>query len=224
MGVIAKPNKEGQECDVRQHTIHIPTNYDRTMPNFPNYRLGPLDGSICDTLGIDNHPIAKFRYETDPAAYLRLEFFDLSYFRPEKWAWDFGDGITSDKQELEHVFEKNGTYNVCLTVSNENSSNTACRLITIGPSAIANDDFNKSNVVSVFPNPTEGDILLTMSEYIPEKGEVFFYDESGKEVLNQRVYYGWNNLNLTILPKGIYGYIVKDKNVKLGIGKLVKIK
>jgi hypothetical protein len=23
-------------------------------PNFPNYRLGPVDGSACDTLGIDN--------------------------------------------------------------------------------------------------------------------------------------------------------------------------
>ncbi|MDV7397611.1 PKD domain-containing protein, partial [Arthrospira platensis SPKY1] len=99
----------------------------------PDYRLGPLDGSPCDTLGLDNHPVAKFRYEADTLDHLRLRFTDLSYFRPEVWSWDFGDGSPASAERYpQHLYAKSGTYEVCLTVSNENSSDTNCRTVTIG--------------------------------------------------------------------------------------------
>ncbi len=91
MHVMDYPNEAGDACSFRQHAIKIPNN-PFSIPNFPHYRLGPLDGSPCDTLGLDNHPIAKYRYEADSIDYLRLRFTDLSYFRPETWSWDFGDG------------------------------------------------------------------------------------------------------------------------------------
>ncbi|HRF41085.1 MAG TPA: T9SS type A sorting domain-containing protein [Saprospiraceae bacterium] len=46
--VIERPDEE--ECDVRQHSVIFPK-LTRTMPNFPNFRLGALAGSPCDTLG-----------------------------------------------------------------------------------------------------------------------------------------------------------------------------
>jgi hypothetical protein len=48
--VIEKPDVRGVGCDVRQHSIKLPAYNCRTMPNFPHFRLGKLEGSPCDTL------------------------------------------------------------------------------------------------------------------------------------------------------------------------------
>jgi hypothetical protein len=50
MHYIDKPNEKGLACDVRQRGIKLPTYNAWTMPNHPNYRLGALKGSPCDTL------------------------------------------------------------------------------------------------------------------------------------------------------------------------------
>lgn len=116
------PDEEGIACDVRQHSLLMPTMFARGIPNFPHYRLGPLDGSSCDTLGMDSHPVAKFRYEADSLDHLDIRFTDLSYFRPEIWTWDFGDGSAAvTTQHPYHTYERNGNYRVCLTVRNENT-------------------------------------------------------------------------------------------------------
>lgn len=46
--IIERPDEE--ECEVRQHSVNLPT-LNSTLPNFPNFRLGALAGSPCDTLG-----------------------------------------------------------------------------------------------------------------------------------------------------------------------------
>jgi PKD domain/Secretion system C-terminal sorting domain len=216
------PDEKGEACTMTQHAINTVSNA-CTIPNFPYFRLGPEDGSSCDTLGLDNHPIAKYRYEADTLDHLKVRFTDLSYFRPEHWTWDFGDGTTFDgRKPYWHTFPKNGTYNVCLTVSNENSSNTSCRLVTIGPNE-ADEVLPLKEIVSIFPNPVETEMLLTISEYIPEHGVVEVYDAMGKEVWKQRVYYGWNNVDLTNLINGTYYYKVKDKGRQLHAGQFIKI-
>ncbi|MCX6272138.1 MAG: hypothetical protein NTU44_13150 [Bacteroidetes bacterium] len=51
--VIDQPDNEGISCNVLQHAVQLNTFNSSSMPNFPNFRLGPIDGSICDSLGID---------------------------------------------------------------------------------------------------------------------------------------------------------------------------
>ncbi|KAA3626927.1 MAG: hypothetical protein DWQ02_20170, partial [Bacteroidetes bacterium] len=51
--VIHKPNNPGVACNVEQHGLRLPTRNFTSIPNNPYYRLGPLDGSPCDTLGLD---------------------------------------------------------------------------------------------------------------------------------------------------------------------------
>jgi hypothetical protein len=48
---IEKPDSIGVACNVIQHGLTLPT-YNLSLPNFPNYDLGPLQGSPCDTLNI----------------------------------------------------------------------------------------------------------------------------------------------------------------------------
>jgi hypothetical protein len=46
---IDQPDSEGLACNVVQHGLQLPT-YNVSIPNFPNYDLGALEGSGCDTL------------------------------------------------------------------------------------------------------------------------------------------------------------------------------
>ncbi len=48
--VINRPNEVGDSCLFVQRGVKLNTYNAESMPNFPNYRLGALTGSPCDTL------------------------------------------------------------------------------------------------------------------------------------------------------------------------------
>ncbi|MBL0190929.1 MAG: hypothetical protein IPQ18_06175 [Saprospiraceae bacterium] len=50
--VINDPNIRGIGCNFKQHSLKLPVHNNFGVPNYPNYRLGPLKGSPCDTLPV----------------------------------------------------------------------------------------------------------------------------------------------------------------------------
>ena len=50
--VIHSPNEPGLACNIEQHGIALPRYFTNSLPNHPNYHLGPVDGTVCDSLGI----------------------------------------------------------------------------------------------------------------------------------------------------------------------------
>ncbi len=47
------PDSAGTACDLQQHAVDLTAyRHGRAVPNHPNYNLGPLVGSVCDTLGV----------------------------------------------------------------------------------------------------------------------------------------------------------------------------
>lgn len=50
--VINQPDSLGLACDLVQHGIDLPTYWFNSIPNHPNYHLGALDGSVCDSLDV----------------------------------------------------------------------------------------------------------------------------------------------------------------------------
>ncbi|WKZ65723.1 MAG: T9SS type A sorting domain-containing protein [Flavobacteriales bacterium] len=52
--VIHSPDSAGVACNIEQHGIDLPRYFGNSLPNHPNYHLGPVDGSVCDSLGINN--------------------------------------------------------------------------------------------------------------------------------------------------------------------------
>ena len=131
MHVIDRPNEKGMACNVRQHAIKLPRYNYRSMPHYPNYRLGPVDGSPCDTLGINNLPVANFRCEPDSLNPFLFDFIDNSWYAPTEWHWAFGDGTDTSSMDAAHAFPGPGAYQVCLTVSNDNGGDTACKEVAI---------------------------------------------------------------------------------------------
>ncbi|MGR6087227.1 MAG: T9SS type A sorting domain-containing protein [Arcticibacter sp.] len=63
---IESPDSASFACNVQQHSILLPK-FNATLPNFPNYRLGALPGSPCDTLtGVSYIPLHEFKFRVYP--------------------------------------------------------------------------------------------------------------------------------------------------------------
>jgi len=201
--VIHYPDKAGDACMVEQHGLALPTWNAFSMPNFPNYRLGPLDGSPCDTLDLDNNPIAKYRYWQDTTDLLSISFTDLSYYEPAEWFWDFGDGTTSMERNPWHFFPEQGLYEVCLTVSNEYSSDTNCRELYLGVTATGEPA--PEITVTLYPNPARDYFYLQYSA--TERVDAILYDGLGRAVGQKKLVLGNDRRqgwDITNLSSGIY--------------------
>jgi len=218
--VIEHPDRQGEACAVNQHAVRLPVYNAFGIPTFPNHRLGPLDGSPCDTLGINNFPLANFRTDQDTSDYLGFYFQNLSAYEPTQWAWDFGDGGMSQDTSPVHTYLQDGTYEVCLTVSNDNGSHTYCQTLQVGTVG------TQSPVVEVevqtFPNPFPDQFSVVLSDYYPQRAVVTYYTLAGQRVHQQRLFHGWNTVDGTSWPSGIYLYEVWDGGQQLASGKVVK--
>ncbi|HLF65857.1 MAG TPA: PKD domain-containing protein [Saprospiraceae bacterium] len=218
MHVIDRPNERGEACRVMQHHIKLPTWNARTLPNFPNFRLGPLDGSFCDTLGIDNMPVARFRHEAEENDLSTIRFTDLSYYGPEIWEWDFGDGATAGGADQLHEYTATGTYTVCLTVSNTNASHTSCQQV-YAEVASAVSSPHTSLPLRVFPNPFENDLTFGLSRH--EIIDISLTDLHGKTVLHVDMTCPCT-ISLSHLDAGVYFWSVTRADGKIESGKVVK--
>jgi hypothetical protein len=82
MHVINFPDSIGIGCDLQQHSIHLPSYNAFTIPNHPNYFLGSMPGSICDSLTpvheISNNTI-PIRINPNPAQNSFYLNYELPY-------------------------------------------------------------------------------------------------------------------------------------------------
>ncbi len=50
--VINNPDSAGLACGMVQHGVELPRLNMNSLPNHPNYHLGAVEGSVCDSLGL----------------------------------------------------------------------------------------------------------------------------------------------------------------------------
>ena len=86
-------------------------------------------------------PVAAFTgTPTSGTEPLTITFTDASTNTPTSWAWDFGDGSSTNatQQNPVHTYAAAGTYNVTLTATNSAGSNTATQTgyVTVNPAVI----------------------------------------------------------------------------------------
>jgi PKD repeat protein len=105
-----------------------------------------------DYINVGMGPKADFRPVNVPYSQFQVpksvQFIDLSTQLPTSWAWDFGDGATSTDQNPSHLYMKEGTYTVKLTVKNNFGQDTKVMtdLITIGGGAAVDFSADKTTV------------------------------------------------------------------------------
>jgi hypothetical protein len=75
--IIHNPDELGAACNF-ERSIPLLTNGSFGLPNFPNFRLGPLTGSACDTLGVGIQEIKEsfgFLVKPNPAStYVEIDY------------------------------------------------------------------------------------------------------------------------------------------------------
>jgi len=222
--VIHNPDADCPDCRIEQHGIELPTFNAFSIPNQPNYRLGPIDGSPCDTLGIDNIPLARWRYEQDTLQPFQVQFYDLSDYEPAEWLWDFGDGSTSTDTLPQHTFPGYGTYEVCLTVSNANGSGTQCKELEFTMPTSTAEEEQEAVAATAFPNPFRERFSLSLRPgWLPVDAWVEVYDAVGRRVRRQPLRAGVNGVELAGQPGGVYVWRVVQRGQLLSVGKIVKL-
>ena len=75
------------------------------------------------------------------------------------YAWNFGDGNTSNQANPVHTYAQPGIYQVSLTASNVCGPHTATKSFPLGNLAAEEHDFQPG--FSVYPNPSSGPIHIT---------------------------------------------------------------
>ncbi|WP_421947211.1 PKD domain-containing protein [Phaeodactylibacter xiamenensis] len=224
MHVIHNPNTPCPDCRIEQRGVELPTFNLGSVPNFPNYRLGPIDGSPCDTLGIDNIPLSRWRYEQDTLTPFTVQFYDLSDYEPATWSWDFGEGSSSMDTLPAHTFPGPGTYEVCLTVSNANGSDTKCKTLEFTEPVTTTEQAETAPLATAFPNPFRERFSLSLrAGWLPVQANAVVYDVMGRPVLTQRLSAGFNTLDLSGHPAGVYTWRLEEQGRVLEVGKVVKI-
>jgi hypothetical protein len=220
MHVIHCPNDQGVACRFQQHSIPLPVYNGQSLTSSPFFRLGPLDGSSCDTLGIDNDPVSWWRYEQDTLDPIEVDFRDLSYHEPDTWAWDFGDTDTSTERHPFHTFDSAGIYQVCLTVTNINGNNTHCKTLYLGVSATEN--LMLQNQIVISPNPFSNRVNIALSTNL-RSPILRLYDQTGRLIREERLAFGITELETAALPKGIYFWEIRTVGEIAKSGKLIKV-
>jgi len=220
--VINHPERKGLLCDLRQHAIKLPAYNSIGSPTMPYFRLGPLDGSACDTLGINNLPIAYFKYTHDTLDHFLLELSNLSYFEPETFHWDFGDGQTSTLERPEYVtYSIDGAYTICLTVANQYGQDTYCQTVTISDSITSVNPKSRHHI-RIFPNPFGDEIYLT-NPHFTDAYNFCLYSTDGKLLKQERISAADHAVDMANVPPGIFIYTISGKGQERQRGKLLKV-
>ena len=90
--------------------------------------------TYCDTLYFNNGGSCSASFSSNPSAFdPSTVFFNNTSAGGSDYLWDFGDGNTSTSSWAQHTYAQDGTYNVCLTVSNPATgcSDVTCQSVTI---------------------------------------------------------------------------------------------
>jgi S-layer protein (TIGR01567 family) len=117
------------------HTFNTAGTYTVTLTAYNGTESHTTTQAITVNAVSSTAPTASFTANvTEGAAPLSVAFNDTSSGGPTSWAWNFGDGSdNSTLQHPTHLFTSTGTYNVILTATNSDGSNTATKTITIHP-------------------------------------------------------------------------------------------
>jgi PKD repeat protein len=109
-----------------------------------------LTATTWHTVRIITYSVASFTYSPSYPIVNQIVSFNASASIPNgetmvSYAWKFGDGATGSGKTVTHAYTAFGTYNVTLTVTNNESlSNTAWKLITTRNYPVASFTYSPS--------------------------------------------------------------------------------
>ncbi len=127
---------EGENCnDTKTVTVYVDEN-GNPNPEDPNFALFTYEYINYNTV-LFNH-IGELNFDMDTLNLPPDLDLEITYI------WDFGDGNSSDESNPTNIFEEDGTYEICLTVTSNIFDNT----IVIDPNTTG--DVNETDCDCIF--------------------------------------------------------------------------
>jgi PKD repeat protein len=129
-----------------------------------------------------------------------VTFTNHSYGSPGLTVWDFGDGDTSQALNPSHTYLQDGSYQVCLTVTNNCGDSTICDSVTISTIAIG---ASRWHGFSVSPNPATDRVRVNLPEMLRDAAEVELCNLDGKILMRRAAEnsFAWST---AALAPGVY--------------------
>ncbi len=134
------------------------------------------------------------------------------------YAWAFGDGGTSTTTNTAHTYTANGTYTITLIGYNSCNSDTAKIVVTIVSAGI--NELALSNIVELYPNPSNGKFVLDAGNSNASYEAVIFNAE-GKQIYKAADIKGKEEIILNGQKAGIYFLRLHDDKNKIITKKFV---
>ncbi len=146
------------------------------------------------------------------------------------WAWHFGDGSTGAGPSVAHTFTEPGNYLVLLTARSGNTcSQTVSRTITVTGSGTPSETTAPGTpdaALSVFPNPTEDQLFVSLEGLPLQMAELTVVDLTGRPVAQLQLEAGGAApaaISTRQWPNGSYLVIVKTQQGQF-VQRIVKAK
>jgi PKD repeat protein len=110
------------------HVYEVPGTYTVKLTVKNSKGSNTVTRDVTADVPVPAPPIESFEVDsTSGEAPFEVAFTDTSLKSPTAWAWDFGDGNTSDEQNPTHVYASPGVYTVALTATNDLGTGTATK-------------------------------------------------------------------------------------------------
>ncbi|MEM7035726.1 MAG: PKD domain-containing protein [Bacteroidota bacterium] len=141
--------------------------------------------STCTSITLANcpPPVAGFSVTDNGAG--NYDFTDASTTGgATTYVWDFGDGNTGSSMNENHTYAGNGTYTVCLTVTDSCNTDSSCQTVTV---TSVNVESGLLSDLSVAPNPNNGHFVVSGQLLTEGALEVSVFSVVGREVFRADV-------------------------------------
>jgi len=157
-----------------------------------------------------------------------VTFTDDSYDNITSRSWEFPGGTpaTSTGQNPAVVYTSGGQFDVTLTISDGVNTQTMKKkgYIKAGQCSGAGEHGSFSDLLTVYPNPAQDQVILKIQKPFNDGGQVIVCDLTGREVIPvQNIPAGQNSVSFSVaaLSKGFYLVKLKTAGFET-IARLVK--
>jgi subtilisin-like proprotein convertase family protein len=173
------------------------------------YSNGTCSATATQTITVNPAPVASFNYSANGSTVV----FSNASVNATSYSWDFGDGQTSTATNPSHTYGANGSYDITLIASSAGCGSDTFTVeleLSVGIGSIDGVD-----MIQLYPNPTEGDVMLTFNSLASQSFEVRITDEIGRliQVENVNNYMGKFSkvYDLSDLARGVYTFSVSSE-------------
>lgn len=159
------------------------------------------------SFAVDTDTAVAFFTESPVNAVFGQYSFDETGSFGTTFHWDFGDGFTFSGSNPVHTYAVNGSYTVTLTV-NEPNCGTSHSFSKVINTSIGQFENGLNQVVRAFPNPSNGQVVVSISGTEAFEGSIQVVNGVGQILVNEPVAKQDGvveiPMDLRNLPKGVY--------------------